>query len=125
MRAHSNTATDFGPQFTDATRASNGRYGPLSEPYDSAQILAGLALEHRDLDEMIAVLSEYSPSDGSLITRLKKRKLHLKDQMARIAGDRPLADKFQDGLNAARIEIGFGFAFWVSLIFMVLQFGST
>ena len=86
MRAHSNSVTDIGSQFTDATRAWSGRWGPPSEPHSPAAIQASLAQEHRDLDDIIAVLSQHSPSDGSLITRLKKRKLHLKDQMARFAG---------------------------------------
>jgi hypothetical protein len=38
---------------------------------------------------------------------------------------RPLSVGFGEHLNAARIEIGFGFAFWVSLIFVVVQFGNA
>jgi len=86
MRAHSNSSIDHGLQFTDATRAWGGRGDPPSELLDSAAIQAKLVQEHRDLDEIVAVLSQYSPSDGSLIARLKKRKLRIKDQMARIAG---------------------------------------
>ncbi len=44
--------------------------------------LAELVQEHRDLDTAIAALS---PSRDQLqLTRLKKRKLQLKDQIARI-----------------------------------------
>ena len=86
MRAHSNSTTDLGSQFTDASQAWNGRYRPVSGTLDSAAIQENLAQQHRDLDIIIAVLSQRAPSDGSLITRLKKRKLHIKDEMARIAG---------------------------------------
>ena len=45
--------------------------------------LAELKQEHRDLDDAIAALSE-SPGDQLRLTRLKKRKLQLKDEIARI-----------------------------------------
>ena len=48
------------------------------------QKLAELQTEHRDLDEAIAQLSD-NPSHGRLkIQRLKKRKLALKDEIARL-----------------------------------------
>jgi len=90
MRAHSNSALEIGSQFTDAVQGWNGRYGPAPEVHDSAVILANLAQEHRDLNDVIEVLSEYVPTDDSLISRLKKRKLHIKDQMTHIAGMPPL-----------------------------------
>lgn len=40
--------------------------------------------EHRDLDDAIAALDEAGRADLLRIRRLKKRKLALKDQMARI-----------------------------------------
>ena len=46
--------------------------------------LARLQQEHRDLDDVIARLSETSPFDQLQLQRLKKRKLLLKDQIARI-----------------------------------------
>jgi len=46
--------------------------------------LAELASEHRDLDDVIARLSEQYPYDQLQLQRLKKRKLLLKDQIARI-----------------------------------------
>lgn len=50
--------------------------------------LARLMQEHRDLDAAIAALFEAKSCDHLLITRLKKRKLQLKDEIARMsAGD--------------------------------------
>ena len=49
-----------------------------------AQQLAELISEHRDLDDVIAHIGETAPFDQIQIKRLKKRKLALKDQIARI-----------------------------------------
>jgi hypothetical protein len=46
--------------------------------------LAALKSEHRDLDEVIARVSEGGMYDQLMMQRLKKRKLALKDQIARI-----------------------------------------
>jgi hypothetical protein len=46
--------------------------------------LAALKSEHRDLDQVIARLSEHTPFDQLQLQRLKKRKLSLKDQIAKI-----------------------------------------
>jgi hypothetical protein len=46
--------------------------------------LAELKSEHRDLDDVIAQISETVPFDQIQIKRLKKRKLMLKDQIARL-----------------------------------------
>ena len=46
--------------------------------------LAALRQEHRDLDDVIARLQETAPFDQIQLKRLKKRKLMLKDQIARI-----------------------------------------
>ena len=43
-----------------------------------------LRVEHRDLDEMIQLLEEQPASDRMQIQRLKKRKLALKDTIARV-----------------------------------------
>ncbi|BBK38682.1 hypothetical protein STAQ_37600 [Allostella sp. ATCC 35155] len=40
--------------------------------------------EHRDLDDVIERLGEQAPVDQLRIQRLKKRKLALKDQMAKL-----------------------------------------
>lgn len=46
--------------------------------------LATLIQEHRDLDAAIAAMAEHGAGDQLQLTRLKKRKLQLKDQIARI-----------------------------------------
>jgi hypothetical protein len=48
------------------------------------QRLVQLTLEHRDLDDVIERLSYRSDIDTLQITRLKRRKLLLKDQIARL-----------------------------------------
>ena len=62
---------------------------PLPEaripPPDSLRArCALLSEEHRDLDDLISALSRNTVSDDALLSRLKKRKLHLKDEIARI-----------------------------------------
>ena len=49
--------------------------------------LAELTQEHRDLDMAIAALIASGTNDQIQLTRLKKRKLQLKDQIARIEDD--------------------------------------
>ncbi len=46
--------------------------------------LAELLQEHRDLDAAIAAMAEQGVKDQLTITRLKKRKLQLRDQITRI-----------------------------------------
>jgi hypothetical protein len=46
--------------------------------------LTALTQEHRDLDAAIAAMTERGARDQLQLTRLKKRKLQLKDQIARI-----------------------------------------
>ena len=46
--------------------------------------LAGLRIEHRDLDAAIDALTAAGSQDQLQIARLKKRKLRLKDQIAQI-----------------------------------------
>ena len=46
--------------------------------------LIELRMEHGDLDAMIDRASDQSPLDELLIRRLKKRRLGLRDEMARI-----------------------------------------
>jgi hypothetical protein len=46
--------------------------------------LAQLGQEHRDLDNAIAALMETGARDQLQITRLKKRKLQLKDEISKI-----------------------------------------
>ncbi len=40
-----------------------------------------LQIEHRDLDQVIAHLTDHPPPDDLLVRRLKKRKLALKDRI--------------------------------------------
>ena len=46
--------------------------------------LEGLRQEHRDLDDVIARLTEKAPFDQLQLQRLKKRKLVLKDLMLQL-----------------------------------------
>ena len=46
--------------------------------------LMELKIEHRDLDEVIKRLIQAGPVDQLLVSRLKKRKLQLKDVIAKI-----------------------------------------
>jgi len=46
--------------------------------------LGGLKTEHRDLDLVIQVLAKETAHDELQLTRLKRRKLLLKDQIARL-----------------------------------------
>jgi len=48
------------------------------------QRLEELKSEHRDLDDVIARLAEAAPFDQLRMQRLKKRKLVLKDEIARV-----------------------------------------
>ena len=43
-----------------------------------------LQTEHRDLDEVVTALAANSNVDQLLLQRMKKRKLQLKDQIARL-----------------------------------------
>lgn len=46
-----------------------------------------LQREHRDLDDAIAALDQAGRADPLSVRRLKKRKLMLKDEMARISDE--------------------------------------
>lgn len=48
--------------------------------------------QHHDLDDVICALSALSACDELLVARLKKRKLRVKDEIARIAGGLAMAD---------------------------------
>jgi hypothetical protein len=60
---------------------------PLNENEEHSELrarLAELVQEHRDLDAAIAALIASGAHDQIQLTRLKKRKLQLKDQIAKI-----------------------------------------
>jgi hypothetical protein len=54
------------------------------DPAETALRLVELKLEHRDLDEAIARLQADLDADELAIKRLKKRKLLLKDAIAKL-----------------------------------------
>lgn len=59
----------------------------LSDPAEQTRIvqrLTELRLEHRDLDQAIERLHENIAADELAIKRFKKRKLQLKDTIARL-----------------------------------------
>ena len=47
-------------------------------------LLAHLSEEHRDLDAAITAMIDLGVRDQLILTRMKKRKLQLKDQIARV-----------------------------------------
>ncbi len=54
------------------------------EQQQARRRLVELQSEHRDLDDVIARLTERAPVDQLQIQRLKKRKLALKDEISRL-----------------------------------------
>ncbi|HEV7777807.1 MAG TPA: DUF465 domain-containing protein [Luteibacter sp.] len=54
------------------------------DPIEIAQRLAELKVEHRDLDAAIQHLGDTISRDELQLTRLKKRKLLLKDAISRL-----------------------------------------
>jgi hypothetical protein len=65
----------------------------VTQPADPAELarmaerLSALRLEHRDLDAAIARLQLDIQADELAVKRLKKRKLQLKDLIARLESD--------------------------------------
>ncbi len=59
-----------------------------TELFKSVERLRQLRIEHRDLDDVIARLSMDFKVDELQMKRLKKRKLMLKDQIARLESQR-------------------------------------
>lgn len=61
---------------------------PLMPREEVLRIKLGiLEREHRDLDDAITALDEGGRADPLAVRRLKKRKLFLKDQIARISDE--------------------------------------
>ena len=59
----------------------------MSDQEALRQELAELELEHRDLDDVIARLTERAPYDQLQLQRLKKRKLMLKDMIVKLESE--------------------------------------
>ena len=56
----------------------------VQDPAEIAHLLAELRVEHRDLDVAIEALAVAMGRDELQLTRMKKRKLLLKDAIARL-----------------------------------------
>jgi len=75
------------PAKLTAVLLSNERFAARDDDFDGANDealairLATLEEEHRDLDAAITSLEHNSPYERLTIARLKKKKLHLKDQI--------------------------------------------
>jgi hypothetical protein len=54
------------------------------DPEQLQERIVALEIEHRDLDEAIVRLADLPNRDDLLLTRLKKRKLQLKDQILQL-----------------------------------------
>lgn len=70
--------------------SASTRYISLSDAPKAATLASQhvqLVQLHHDLDYMITALSLQASHDELLVARLKKRKLRLKDEIARIEGD--------------------------------------
>jgi hypothetical protein len=59
----------------------------MNDDDSGQQRLADLRLEHRRLDAELTALREAGTADQMELARLKKRKLRLKDEIARLADD--------------------------------------
>ena len=64
--------------------APNGESGPVMHAILHARISV-LGIEHGDLDAAIDALIQASTSDDRIIARLKRRKLHIRDEIAGLA----------------------------------------
>ena len=54
------------------------------DPEQLQERIVALEIEHRDLDDAILRLANLATRDDLLLTRLKKRKLQLKDQILQL-----------------------------------------
>jgi len=59
----------------------------MNDDVPGQQRLADMRAEHRRLDAELAALREAGTADQMELARLKKRKLRLKDEIARLADD--------------------------------------
>ena len=63
---------------------SNGESGPVMHAILHARISV-LGIEHDDLDTAIDALIQANRCDDLIIARLKRRKLHIRDEIAGLA----------------------------------------
>lgn len=77
---------DYRPAKTyDRKLSAAPRFSPLdSNLHSPERRLIELRMEHADLDAMIDRTAEQSPVDELMLRRLKKRRLALRDQIARL-----------------------------------------
>ena len=79
---------DLHPQKPDAQEKSSPKKRGVANESDRTDVLKAklqaLLSEHRDLDDVISQLIGDSASDQLRMQRLKKRKLALKDEIARL-----------------------------------------
>ena len=59
----------------------------MNDDVPGQQRLADMRAEHRRLDAELAALREAGTADQMELARMKKRKLRLKDEIARLADD--------------------------------------
>jgi len=89
---HSGAQTTTDPDSPDAQpsglstsweRLAQGARRILLSDRDIRARRTRLAEEHRDLDDLISVLADELGTDEAMIARLKKRKLSIRDEIAR------------------------------------------
>ena len=73
--------------YNTANPAGTSEPAQMNDQQTLKERLAGLQVEHRDLDDVIARMSEQQPVDQLQMQRLKKRKLVLKDLIARLESE--------------------------------------
>jgi hypothetical protein len=80
-----NAKTGFGISRREGVHYLIKEYGrKMTNDQDTRSRIASLRLEHRDLDDVIHRLLMDGAPDRLQIQRLKKRKLGLKDQIAKL-----------------------------------------
>jgi hypothetical protein len=72
---------------SDAWSNRHAQPGSFMQRDEIERWLEELRIEHRDLDEVITHLIEARHTDSMRIQRLKKRKLKLKDMIARLESE--------------------------------------
>ena len=72
------------PRRIPAVPFKGQREGASTESESIELRIQSLEIEHRDLDEIVLRLADQPGVDELLLKRLKKRKLQLKDQIARL-----------------------------------------